>query len=135
MERQLRHQARQMQEMLDRQRLLSRRPAEKHRCRSTRRLACRGAIQPRCIRPTIIRAAVPAPATGLRWQGGSELTIGDRVYLLHDYLRGELATADQSAVSRQARGLQLIPPAARSTATCGSVRWKYATAAGPQSWH
>ena len=58
----------------------------------------------------IINAAVPAPATGLRWQGGEEIAVGDRVYLLHDYLLDEHFGAAQSVVFRQARGLQLISP-------------------------
>jgi hypothetical protein len=110
MERQLRHQARQMQEMLDRQRLLSRRPLES--------IAAAEHAPPGIPRhhtapiypAMIINAAVPAPATGLRWQGGEEIAVGDRVYLLHDYLLDEHFGAAQSVVFRQARGLQLVSP-------------------------
>ena len=105
--RQLRRQAQLTEEIAERMRSLTRHMEEWS--------AAAQPVQPPGQRPPpgtaalIVPAATPGRATPAGWQGGSELTIGDRVYLLHDYLRGELATADQSAVSRQARGLQLIP--------------------------
>ncbi len=58
-------------------------------------------------------AAGPVPA-GPGWQGGAEIMIGDRVYLLHDDFLEERSSADHSVLYRQARGLRLVPRGGRN---------------------
>ena len=104
--RQLRRQAQLTEEIAERMRRLTRRMEDQP--------AAVPPFQQSAHRPVPATAVIFPPATPARtappgWQGGSELTAGDRVYLLHDYLLDERATPDQSAVYRQARGLALIP--------------------------
>jgi hypothetical protein len=66
--------------------------------------------------PGFIQLVGPAarPAVGISgWQGGAEIMIGDRVYLLHDEFLEERSSADHSVLYRQARGLRLVPRGGR----------------------
>ena len=66
--------------------------------------------------PGFIQLVGPAagPALGISgWQGGAEIMIGDRVYLLHDEFLEERSSADHSVLYRQARGLRLVPRGGR----------------------
>ena len=66
--------------------------------------------------PGLIQLVGPAagPALGISgWQGGAEIMIGDRVYLLHDEFLEERSSADHSVRYRQARGLRLVPRGGR----------------------
>jgi hypothetical protein len=102
--RQAREQRAQLEEIVDRLRLLSRIQAQ----------------QP--VPPASgARAGVPVfapypsapspPAADGGWYGGAEVMIGDRRYLIHDELLAERFTADHSALLRQAKGQQLVPAA------------------------
>ena len=108
--RQLREQARLNQEMLDRLRLLNRRLAEWPAAAGATPAATPGRDAVPAYPAMIVPARAPAAATGTRWQGGEEIAVGDRVYLLHDYLLAERFCAGQSVLCRQARGLHLIAP-------------------------
>jgi hypothetical protein len=109
-ERQQRDQARQTREMLDRLRLLTRRAAEGPVTAEHAPLGVPWHDTAPARPAMIVNAAAPAPATGVRWQGGEEIAVGDRVYLLHGFLLAEYFDAAQSVLFRQARGLQLISP-------------------------
>jgi hypothetical protein len=66
--------------------------------------------------PGFIQLAGPAagPALGISgWQGGAEVIIGDRAYLLHDEFLEERSSPDHSVLYRQARGLRLVPRGGR----------------------
>jgi hypothetical protein len=96
--------------MLERLRLLNRRLAE-----WSAPAGHASAVPPRgdavpAYPAMIIPSGKPVAATGTRWQGGEDMAVGDRVYLLHDYLLAEQFRPDQSVICRQARGLQLISP-------------------------
>ena len=63
---------------------------------------------------TQLAGAAAGPAPGISgWQGGAEIMIGDRVYLLHDEFLEERYSPDPSVLYRQARGLRLVPRGGR----------------------
>ncbi|MCH6163241.1 phosphorylase family protein [Streptomyces marispadix] len=54
-------------------------------------------------------------APGGSWRGGDEVTIGDRLYLLHDGLLAEWPSDDHSLIHRQARAVQIEPDTGSSS--------------------
>jgi hypothetical protein len=89
----------QLQEILDRLRLLTR-DAGGHAARPARPV-----VTPMVV-PSVAR---PGAGTDAAWQGGTELSVGDCVYLLHDVLLDE-RTHHDGTVLRQAQALRTIPP-------------------------
>ena len=107
-ERRQRDHGRQIEEMNDRLRFVMRLLAD--------RLSAPGSPAAPPPGSGFIQLAGPAagPAPGfVGWQGGAEIMIGDRVYLLHDEFLGERTSADHSVLYRQARGLRLVPRGGR----------------------
>jgi hypothetical protein len=96
--RQLERQNRQLQEMIDWLRLLARAPGP-----ATDRPS------PSIVSPLVVPGVGrPRERPEVTWEGGAEVTIGDRVYLLHDVLLAE-RTHDDGTVSRRARALRTVP--------------------------
>jgi hypothetical protein len=108
-ERWQRNHGRQIEEMNDRLRLVTRLLAD--------RLSAPGSpAAPLTGRSEFIQLVGPAagPARGISgWRGGAEIMIDDRVYLLHDEFLEERSSADHSVWYRQARGLRLVPRGGR----------------------
>ena len=106
-ERRLREQGRQIDEMIERLRLVTRLLAERHSEANPR------PAQPLAGLPAAaIQIAAPARGSAVNaslWDAGAEIMIGECVYLLHGDLLEERFSADQSVLFRQGRGLRLVP--------------------------
>jgi hypothetical protein len=92
-----RRHTRQLQEIVDRLRLLT----------QDRQAGTDPAVPP-VIAAAVLPAVVPPAQRDDRWRGGAEVTVGDRVYLLQDVLLDEYTVAGAARL-RQAQALRLVP--------------------------
>lgn len=106
-ERWQREQAPLIEEMADRQRLLTRMIAELLPAKQPGLPAT--SDMPTAVAPVMTPADGPVVIGADGWNGGAEVAIGDCVYLLHSDYAEEHFSVGRSVLLRQARALRLVP--------------------------